>query len=128
MADTYREVERTRVTDTDRDVETVDTRPTTEVGRENMAVRIVSLIAGILMALLGMRFVLSLLGANRGNPFADFIYSVSHPFVAPFFGLFNYTPQFGVVRFEFETLIAMAFWAFVAWVIIQMIKIGAREQ
>lgn len=124
MANTYKEVQRTVVRDNDPDV--VDESRVVTTG-ENIAARIVSLIGGIVLAILGMRFVLSLLGANRGNVFADFIYSVSNPFVAPFFGLFNYTPQFGVVRFEFETLIAMAFWGFVTWIIIQMVTIGTRD-
>lgn len=124
MAQAYKEVRHTVVRGNDPDVVPADTVVTDGA---NLAARIVSLIGGIVMAILGMRFVLSLLGANRANPFADFIYSVSHPFVAPFFGLFNYTPQFGVVRFEFETLIAMAFWAFVTWVIIQAVTIGTRD-
>lgn len=126
MANTFREVKQTTVRDNDTNV-VEDNAPVAET-RDNTATRIVSLIAGILMAILGMRFVLSLLGANKGNAFADFIYSVSHPFVAPFFGLFNYEPQFGVVRFEFETLIAMAFWGFVAWVIIQVVNITKRSE
>ena len=122
MAHAVREVKRTVVTNTDSDV--VDTESADH--NTNVAARVVSLIGGILMALLAMRFFLSLLGANRENPFADFIYSLSHPFVAPFFGLFNYQPQYGVVRFEFETLIAIAFWAFVTWVIMSLTTIGRR--
>lgn len=125
MADTYKEVTQTTVEE--RDPGVVRERQVVAKNGTNMAARIVSLIGGIIMALLAMRFVLSLLGANRGNPFADFIYGVSRPFAAPFFGLFNYEQQFGVARFEFETLVAIAFWGFVTWLIIQMIKIGARE-
>jgi hypothetical protein len=126
MAETYKEVQRTttvREGDADEPVQTqaVVTDGTT------LAARIVSLIGGIIMAILAMRFVLSLLGANRGNVFADFIYTFSQPFAAPFFGLFNYQPQFGVVRFEFETLIAIGFWGFITWVIIQVITIGTRD-
>lgn len=124
MAHTYKEVRRTVVGESDHDAND-ESRIVTS--RENIAARIVSLVGGSVLAILGMRFVLSLLGANRGNVFADFIYSVSNPFVTPFFGLFNYTPQFGVVRFEFETLIAMAFWGFVTWIIIQMVTIGNRD-
>lgn len=124
MGQTVKEVRRTVVRDNDPDL--IDESRAVSPA-ENVAARIVSLIGGIVLAILGMRFVLSLLGANKGNVFADFIYSVSNPFVAPFFGLFNYTPQFGVVRFEFETLIAMAFWGFVTWIIIQMVTIGSRD-
>lgn len=94
--------------------------------RTNVAARVVSLLGFILFALLAFRFVLSLLGANRGNPFADFIYSVTYPFVAPFFGLFNYTPQFGTARFEYETLVAMLFYAVVIGIIMRLVTIGRR--
>lgn len=124
MAHTYREVKRTVVRDRD-DVDLVE--PDIADRGTHIAARIVSMIGGIIMALLAMRFILSLLGANRGAPFADFVYSTSYPFVAPFFGLFNYQPQFGAARFEFETLIAIGFWAFVTWVIMSLINIGTRD-
>ncbi len=89
--------------------------------------RIVYVIGGVIMTLLGVRFVLSLLGANRVNDFASFIYTTSHPFVAPFFGLFNYQEQFGVIRFEFETLIAMVFWGFVTWMIVRLLTIRSHN-
>lgn len=88
--------------------------------------RFVWLIAGILEAFLAMRVILSLLGANQANGFANFIYTVTQPFVAPFFGLFNYQMQYGVVRFEFETLVAMAVYGFVAWIIARLLTIGTR--
>lgn len=92
----------------------------------NTAARVIWYITGILLALLAFRFVLSLLGANRGNPFADFIYSVTYPFVAPFFGLFGYSVRYGVARFEIETLVAMAVYALVAYAIVKLIDIGRR--
>src|SRR5947207_2702036 len=92
----------------------------------NIVARIVYTVGGIIMGFLGLRFLLSLLGANLANEFASFIYNVSHPFVAPFFGLFNYQEQIGVVRFEFETLIAMAFWGFVTWMVVSLLTLGDR--
>jgi hypothetical protein len=88
--------------------------------------RLVSLIGGLIMASLAIRFLLSLLGANRDNAFAHFIYTVSHPFVSPFFGLFNYNDQLGAARFEFETLIAIVFWAFISWMITHLLTLGMR--
>jgi hypothetical protein len=88
--------------------------------------RIISLIGGLIMASLAIRFLLSLLAANRANPFASFIYTVSHPFVAPFFGLFNYNEQLGAMRFEFETLIAIVFWGFVTWMVTRLLTLGMR--
>lgn len=120
MAHVYREVRHTSVNDPDLIAPTIVERGT------NLAARVISLIGGIIVGFLGLRFILSLLGANRGNAFASLVYNVSHPFVAPFFGLFNYQEQIGVVRFEFETLIAILFWSFVTWAIIRLITVGDR--
>lgn len=79
---------------------------------------------GLLEAILAFRVVLSLLGANRGNSFAELIYSISYPFVAPFFGLFGYEFEYGVSRFEIETLVAMAVYALVAWGIAKLLRIS----
>lgn len=83
--------------------------------RENTVARIIWFVAGVLLVLLAFRFVFALLGANPNNGFANFIYSVSHPFVSPFFNLFGYNIQNGVSRFEIFTLVAMAIYALVAW-------------
>jgi uncharacterized protein YggT (Ycf19 family) len=93
----------------------------------NIVSRIIWFVAGVILLLLAFRFVLSLLGANTTNGFAQFIYNTSHPFVAPFFGLFNYNNiQYGVSRFEVYTLIAMAVYAAVAWVLSALANIGRR--
>jgi hypothetical protein len=89
--------------------------------------QIIWLVAGIILILLAFRFVLSLLGANTSNSFAQFIYNTSHPFVSPFFGLFNYNNvQYGVARFEIYTLVAMAVYAAVAWLLAYAFSLGRR--
>lgn len=92
---------------------------------QNVADRAVWFVAGILLILLGFRFILSLLGANAANGFANFIYSASHPFVAPFFSLFKYNNYVnGVSHFEIYTLVAIAFYAVVAWGIAKLVTIN----
>jgi len=89
--------------------------------------QVVWFVAGIILLLLAFRFVLSLLGANTSNGFAQFIYNASHPFVAPFFGLFNYNNiQYGVSRFEIYTLVAMAVYAAAAWLLSYLFNLGRR--
>lgn len=93
----------------------------------NVAERIVWYIAGLLIALLGLRFLLSLLGANTSNGIADFIYTASEPFVAPFFSLFSYDDYvYGVSRFEVYTIIAIVFYALVAWGIAKLFTLNRR--
>ncbi len=105
-----------------------DERPVTPRQDHTMNVvgRVAWLIGGIIIGLLALRFLLRLLGANPNNGFADFIYTISAPFAAPFFGLFSYTAELGQSRFEFETLIAMLVYALVAWLIAKLATIGKR--
>ncbi len=89
--------------------------------------KIVYLIYGILAGLLAIRFVLSLMGANRINTFADLIYSVTGPMVAPFRGLFNIDTTYGVSRFDMESLIAIIVYGLIAWVIVKALDIGKKN-
>lgn len=125
MAEVYREVERTPDPVATTEAETVSPRAE---HRMTVAERVIYLLGGILIALLAIRFLLSLLGANRGSGFADFIYTVTHPFVSPFFGLFNYREQFGVSRFEFETLIAIVVYAIIMAILARLVTIGSHRR
>ena len=98
------------------------------VTHDSVAARVVWLIAGIIATILAFRFVLILMGANSANGFANFIYSVSHPFAAPFFGLFSYTQQYGQSRFELSTLFAIAVYLLVAFGIAKAITIRRPRQ
>jgi hypothetical protein len=93
----------------------------------NVAARVIATIGSILVALLGIRFVLMLLGANQGNAIVNFVYTLTAPFAAPFFGMFRYQAQYGIVRFEFETLIAMAFYGLLTWLLVRLVTIGNRR-
>jgi len=86
--------------------------------------RIIYTILGILEILLGIRFVLQLIGANPASGFATFIYGITGVFVAPFAGLIG-TPASGGMTFEVTTLIAMAVYALLFWVIVRVIRIVA---
>lgn len=89
-----------------------------------MAARVVWFIAGVIETLLGLRFILILLGANASNGFVNFIYNTSEPLARPFFGIFNYTLNYGVARVEISTLVAMAVYALIAYGITRLLLIG----
>ncbi|HET7827367.1 MAG TPA: hypothetical protein VFK97_00685 [Candidatus Saccharimonadales bacterium] len=94
---------------------------------QNVADRFIWFIAGVILVILAFRFVLSLLGANTTNSFANFIYNISHPFVAPFFSLFKYNNiNYGVSRFEIYTLFAMLVYAAVAWLLTALVDVSRR--
>ncbi len=79
-------------------------------------------ILGILEIGLGLRLVLRLIAANASSGFADFIYGVTGPFIAPFAGLVG-TPTSGGTILEITTLIAMAVYALFFWIVLQVIAI-----
>lgn len=96
-------------------------------GLQNVLTNIVWFVAGVILILLGFRFVLTLLGANPANGFANFIYTTSHPFAAPFFGLFSYNYHYGVSRFEVYTLVAMLVYLVVAWLLTTLVNLNRRN-
>ena len=57
--------------------------------KDIMIARIIYAIGGFITALIGLRIVFRLLGADPGNAFVNWIYSWSTPFVAPFSGIFG---------------------------------------
>lgn len=86
---------------------------------------IIWFVFGVIMILLGIRFVFALLGANPVNAVANFIYTTSHPFVAPFFGLFHYNVvQTGASRFEIYTLVAILIYGLIAWALTRLVTIN----
>jgi uncharacterized protein YggT (Ycf19 family) len=69
--------------------------------------------------LIAIRFILRLLGANPDAGFAQLMYGLTAPLVAPFVGLFG-TPRFEGSAFEFTSLVAMIVYALLAWVIVRL--------
>lgn len=120
MADVLRE---TKIIE--RDSGDVDRR--TEPTGTTIAARVVNIITGIIVVLLAARFIFSLLGANRDSAIGGFVYDVTQPLVAPFFSLFNYRTEYGISSFEFQTLVAILFYAFLGWLLIKLFTIADRD-
>lgn len=93
----------------------------------NVAARIISFIGSVIVAVVAVRFVFILLGANPQNAFANFIYSVSRPFVQPFYGLFNYDPSFTRAHFELASLIAIFVYALLTMLLVRLVTLGSRR-
>jgi len=90
----------------------------------NVAARVIWFLGDLLMLLLAFRFFLALFGANPANWFANLIYTVSRPFVAPFFSLFNYNYQIGTSRFEVYTLVAIVVYGVIAWLLARLVTLN----
>jgi hypothetical protein len=101
--------------------------PAAEVDhKKDVASRIVWFIAGVILTLLALRFLFALLGANPASGFTSFIYSITAPLVAPFFGVFGYDFVAGQSRFETFTLLAIAIYALIAYGISRLLTITRR--
>jgi hypothetical protein len=77
------------------------------------------LLFGVTGALIAMRLVLRLLGANPAAPFVSELYGVTGPLVAPFAGIFGATPATGMVL-EAHSIVALVVYALLAWLLVKL--------
>ena len=78
------------------------------------ATQLIWLALGLVEALIAMRIILKLIGANAESMFAVFIYGVSNIFLFPFQGLVG-TPTSGGMALELSSIIAMLVYALLFW-------------
>lgn len=87
-----------------------------------VAERIIFYALDLVELLLGIRFILRLLGANPGNVFVNVVYQLSAPLIAPFRGIFPPLINIGPV-IEWSTLVAMAIYAILAYLLARLIHL-----
>ena len=85
------------------------------------------LIFGLIEVLLLVRFVLKALGANADVAFAQLIYGVTGPLVAPFLGLFGASPAVSGATFEPYTLLALVVYGAVGWLLVRIVWLLVGE-
>lgn len=90
-----------------------------QLGTLYRAKQVVWLLVGLLVALIALRFVLLLLGANMNAGFGALILTLTQPFVAPFLPLFNEQNA----RIEFSALIAIAVYLLLGWAVSKLLEI-----
>jgi hypothetical protein len=98
-------------------------------GRRLAAYRITQLvywIFGLIEGLIAIRFILRAFGANPSAGFAQFIYGITAPLVAPFFGLFSNPSSQGSIL-ELHSIVALIVYALLAWLIGRLVWILVGE-
>jgi hypothetical protein len=85
--------------------------------------QIVWYILGIMEILLLLRFFLKLFAANPEAGFTQFIYGATYLFAGPFLFVFNISQAGGSI-FEWSTLLAMAVYFLLAWMIVKALVMG----
>ena len=91
--------------------------------RQNEIKRITGLIwlvFGVLETLIGIRVILKVIAANPDSSLTSFIYSASHVFLAPFFGVVGEPTSNGNVL-EATSIIAMVVYLLIAWGITRIV-------
>jgi hypothetical protein len=83
------------------------------------------LVAGVVDALLIIRFLFKLLGASNQASFVRFIYDLTQIFVSPFHGIFN-TAASGHNVFEPESLVALAIYSLIGWGLASLVRVVTR--
>lgn len=77
---------------------------------------------GLALIGLGLRFLFRLFGASVTADFTQFLYESTAPLLEPFRGIF----QSAVIEpgnvFEFSTLIAMAIYTLIAWLLVELVR------
>lgn len=91
--------------------------------------RFIYFVFGLIEALIALRAVFRLLGANPRAGFANFLYQLTAPFVAPFRGIFS-EPSFGSRRFgdptlELSALVAIIVYALLAYMLVRLLYLFA---
>jgi YggT family protein len=87
--------------------------------------RVYSLVA-ILEALLGIRLLLGMLGADPAVGFAPIVYGVTSPFIAPVAWMFG-LPLPDTSHFELNALVALVVYAALAWVVSRLMRLAMDE-
>ena len=82
--------------------------------------QIIWLLFGGLEALIGIRVILMLIGANPANGFTAFVYQLTQLFLWPFQNLIA-NPTFQNMTLEVTSIIAMIVYALLGWIIVRMI-------
>ena len=78
------------------------------------------LLFGGLEALIGIRVILLLIGANPANPFTAFVYQLSQLFLWPFQNIVA-NPVFQNYVLEISSIVAMIVYPLIGWVIVRLV-------
>ncbi|MCB8988022.1 MAG: YggT family protein [Ardenticatenaceae bacterium] len=101
-------------------------RPADKGRVNNYALRkinqIIWLVAVVLELLILFRVFLKLIAANPQSGFANFVYAITAPFLAPFAGLTS-TPSASGSVLEISSLIAMVAYALLFWLIAYVVRL-----
>ena len=89
--------------------------------------RVVYAVAWMIEVLLGLRFILRLIGANPAAGFTNFIYSATSGLLSPFINVVRSERLANGGIFEWSTLIAMVIYGLVAWAVLRLVYLTSNR-
>lgn len=81
-----------------------------------------SLILGIIVALIGFRILFDLFNVSQTSGIVSWVYSTSEPLIRPFYGIFDGTVAAASGGFNFAALIALVVYGVVGGIIASFIS------
>ncbi len=85
-----------------------------------MVARLVNVVVGIIVTILGLRILLLLLNANPDSGFVLWIYNISQPLLSPFQKIFP-SPEFGAgFVLEFSAIFAIVVYMVIGWILLEI--------
>lgn len=101
----------------------VEVAPSTRSSVVSRIIQIIAFITTIFVLLIAVRFFLQLIGANEANAFANIIFGLTNPLVAPFASLFPPTAAQEGILIEWSTLLAGIVYIVAGWLLATLIRI-----
>jgi hypothetical protein len=86
-----------------------------------MWANVIYVVFAVVDGLIAIRFLLKLLAANPEAGFAQFIYGVTAPLMAPFVGLLGTPAASNGSQLEVTSLVAIVVYALVGWLLIRAV-------
>lgn len=94
-----------------------------DYSRGSLLISLVSLVTWVVQALLGLRFILKLLGASSVAPFVRWVYETTDSLLTPFEGMFTQPALTGPFVLEITTLFAIIAYTFAGYLIIHIVRL-----
>ena len=90
--------------------------------------KVVDLVMYLVTAVLGLRFIFRLVGANADNGFVNWIYDTSGEMVSPFRNIFVNPSVDGAGVVDFTALIALVVYGLLALLVVHLIGLWSPKK
>ncbi|TLS38890.1 YggT family protein [Pseudalkalibacillus caeni] len=91
--------------------------------QRSFIIPLINTIVGIVEAIIGIRIILKLFGANPNAPFVQWLYATSGPLLAPFQGIFPSPELDGRFVIEFSALFALIIYSIIGSLLIKVVHL-----